>query len=81
MARLQVVSKFNVKYDFGNKGISFPTAFAPHLNINIEKENDIEKEMKKRSRSRNQDDGRKIIEDKKKTQNNHKYYAFDIKPN
>ena len=57
MARLQVVSKFNVKYDFGNKGVSFPTALTPHLNINLEREREKgkekEKEMKNRSRSRN----------------------------
>ena len=83
MVRLQVVSKFNVKYDFGNKMVNFPTALTPHLNINLDKNKDLlykDKDLKKRSRSKHQDEPNKIIEEVKTTANI-KYYAFDIKPN
>ncbi len=30
---MQIISKYNVKYEFGNKGLSFPTKLMPFFNV------------------------------------------------
>ena len=33
VVKMQIISKYNVKYEFGNKGLSFPTKLMPFFNV------------------------------------------------
>lgn len=71
VSKLQIISKYNVKYEFGNKQLAFPTPLSPYLNLNSDYGGKLQ-DTRKKSKSRPKEDTNE--------RDCHKYYMFDINP-